>query len=458
MSAPIDELLIAVRIEQGSNLWAFYKMLKDLQKAAGGNFKSIKDTTWFTKAMWNGMITRLENIRDCCKALHELLPDIKESLAQQLDGMFQGMADAIVIGIRDLLEMQIQTQLDSNTEVLAGLDKDIKDLIEDLKDMLNDLKKDTKDIPKILEKLTGTKIDTHMKAIRKKFDDIWKNKQKFEPDVMNKLQYLENRMATMEGAVKYELSGLHRILRERVDEETTQEQIDMAIATFHTELEESMEVIHEQIKRTQEELEVFKLGWTIFREDFSTDWDWMKDQVRLTLATREQIGSLDLDIWDYKQKIQDRMFESRQKLRDAVDGAAEKGASKVLGDLGEKLTIASNQQMNTLYDTIEGLFDVIKFGDPELPHPSYGQSEMLWKAMEEQEGVQEIFDLTRARKEREIEIKRGEVGAWLRRDVQEIKDKQDETLGKLDDIDPGKNVAEKSRDQDIQGKKENMEK
>ena len=94
MSAPIDELLIAVRIEQGSNLMALYEMLKELMGAGGG--VNIEFPWTPAKSTWTNMVKTLNKLAECCRKLHEVIPAMGQELKDFFQQQFENVRDTII--------------------------------------------------------------------------------------------------------------------------------------------------------------------------------------------------------------------------------------------------------------------------------------------------------------------------------------------------------------------------
>jgi hypothetical protein len=274
MSAPIDELLIAVRIEQGSNLMQLYEMLRELMGAGGG--VNIEFPWTPTQQAWTGMITRLENLKDCCAGLHELIPSIKDELIAHIDTVINNLIAAIIDQFMITIENTIEPKLETFRLTLNELVEHIKvrvmttlvniiDKIRGVKtpkarfteihDRIIKLKKDIVRYGKISieikDLLTKQKFDELLGKNKELLEKIIANKEEFEPKVMEFLEGLEETIKGGDASLGDRLEQFMRDNMHQLLKWMPHEFSDYFLRVFHA-IEKAEENILDRLGEPQE--------------------------------------------------------------------------------------------------------------------------------------------------------------------------------------------------------------
>lgn len=130
MSA-IDQLLIAVKIQEDSRLEELYKMLKDLE-ATGGKIR-IEIPDMPTKAQYRERTKAFNDLIKEIKKLESLFPELKQDLADIIEEKLEEMAQLVgsAVQLFDVLS-QMWSNMDTKINELKVLTADINYSITDL--------------------------------------------------------------------------------------------------------------------------------------------------------------------------------------------------------------------------------------------------------------------------------------------------------------------------------------
>jgi len=194
-----------------------YRMLRDIQDS-GGTIEATMPS-WFSQQAWRGLLTRLDNIRDCCRELHGLIPSMREALEHFISEQFitaiQVITDGVVMAIDAGFGDQILAFLDKLQDVDNYIKMDVMNQLSYIIDQLKKVKVDEtlfagierklttlrktvidygKKITAIKNFLDKAKLDEMIGTNKELLEQIIENKERFEPEIKDILDSIEEKI------------------------------------------------------------------------------------------------------------------------------------------------------------------------------------------------------------------------------------------------------------------------
>ncbi len=319
MSVPIDELLISVEIEQGSNLEALHKMLKDFQKSGGKVGKtgggiggvSKKQLEGFAKRI-TSLTTKIEKfINSVLKPLQEKFPEMLNNIDSSINSL-RSWVGRLVDEVKkwgDEVKKIITSQLSDFLEKFGAVNEELNE--KELYDKVGfeSLSEDLKTFSKQTNKLLKTIVDNII-GIGKRVGALKDWVTKRSNIVVTKLtKIIESQTkkilsAVKSGVVDEELKTVLDVLLE------TNKKVLGNVRTINTttkELVKSLKVVNGFVSAISPKLELQKTSL----DKIGTHLD---RQFVIDEATRKFLVSKHKRLFDIMNKIE----SGQQKISDSI--------------------------------------------------------------------------------------------------------------------------------------------